>query len=39
MEQLERLLAYAKGIEDVAKCDLCGQNYSKLVFIITLPNS
>ena len=39
MGQTERLLSYATEIETVAKCSSCGNNNSKLVFIITLPNS
>ena len=37
MEQLERLLAYTKEIEIVAKCNSCGKDNSKLVFVITIP--
>ena len=37
MERFERLVSYAKEIENIAKCGSCGKDNAKLVFVITLP--
>jgi len=37
MEHLEKLLSFAKEIENITKCPLCNKANSRLVFKMTIP--
>ena len=39
MEHMERLIAYTKEVETLAKCNSCGKDNSTLAFIVTIPQS
>ena len=37
MEHLEKLLSFAKEIENITKCSLCNRANSRLAFKLTIP--
>ena len=39
IEDVERLLSFALGIENISNCNSCGKGNSKISLVISLPPS